>query len=181
MSKSNICVYPSQCQFPRCNCDQPHKAEKHQPRYPHTGVWPYISPEKGGVAGRAYNPNPFDNRYKEFGNAFTKQFDDLNEQVEDRAKAFADSTDNRNADGLNRHGCSYTDCGCDKSCTTPQVSRERFVVYVDVGNLPAPKAKEYLDNVQKTFFESYPAEKSPDITWMFIATRNGNTKVERLS
>jgi hypothetical protein len=135
MSKNNICVYPSQCQFPSCNCDQPHKAEKHTPK---ARVW---------HAGN-FNPNPFDGRYKEFSTASKPvpnddPYADLSKRIDERIKEL-----NQTSDPKNRHGCDYLDCGCQAPCTTTNTVRERFVIYVGTLHMSRDTAEKHVREVK---------------------------------
>jgi hypothetical protein len=140
MSKDNICVYPSQCQFPSCNCDQPHKAEKHfcKPVIPSTDF-----ASRYGIKG-----NPFDNRYKEFSTASKPvpkddPYADLSKRIDERIKEL-----NQTSDPKNRHGCDYLDCGCQAPCTTTNTVRERFVIYVGTLHLSKSEAEKHVREVK---------------------------------
>jgi hypothetical protein len=160
MSKDNICVYPSQCQFPRCNCDQPHKAQKY---HPNTGIWPYISPEKGGVAGlpvsdrdiaAQYGSSPiskptvpstdFASRYGVKGNPFDGRYKEFSTPLNNPPSGGPSETQ----DPKNRHGCDYLDCGCQAPCTTTNTVRERFVIYVGTLHKSRAEAEEHIKAVK---------------------------------
>jgi hypothetical protein len=183
MSKNNICVYPHQCQFPRCNCDQPHKAEK---RYPRTGVWPYIDPAKGGVAGKPiaeplkayapevnsrvwqagdYHPNPFSGSYTVF-----KGYADVASMNPPSGGPSETAPDDRNSDGKNRHGCGYTDCGCETPCTP---KTEQYVYYVGVQGFARSVASAVLEEAKTDFFRQNPHVNRA--SYVFIMDRGSSS------
>lgn len=186
MSKK-ICVYPHQCQFPNCNCDQPHKATKH----PNTGVWPYISPSLGGVAGlpvsdrdvaaqygttpepksktwqdSGYNPNPFGGSYTVFeGYRNVKQeapveTPEANEPEPDTYRWLHKKIDDRI-----------------KEIETSKTVRERFVLYVGIKGLPRSVAKEHIAHVKSTV----TANPSDDAIWYVLGDDTTSvSRIERL-
>ncbi len=65
---------------------------------------------------------------------------------------------------------------CKCKCNNSEPSR--FVYYIDVGQLPRESAEKYVKEQMEKFKEQLaPHEKS---SWLFVPTRSGNTRVERL-